>query len=131
MTQRRLTSSAIATPCTAPRSGSAFDPDSAETEKKKRDFQAQQIVQTTLQQAQKIFAESPLDAITLIDRALEQVGYGGKTDVRMRTHVDPCSRRELSRCHLIEEDERPHVSPLHRRQHTPDFKPSNVARARR
>jgi eukaryotic-like serine/threonine-protein kinase len=45
----------------------------AETEKKKRDFQAQQIVQTTLQQAQKIFAEAPLDAIALIDRALEQV----------------------------------------------------------
>jgi eukaryotic-like serine/threonine-protein kinase len=45
----------------------------AETEKKKRDYQARQIVQTTLQQAQKIFPESPLDAITLIDRALEQV----------------------------------------------------------
>lgn len=45
----------------------------AETEKKKRDFQARQIVQTTLQQAQKIFHDSPLDAIALIDRALEQV----------------------------------------------------------
>src|SRR5271155_286277 len=45
----------------------------AETEKKKRDFDAQQIVHTTLQQAQKIFAEAPLDAIALIDRALDQV----------------------------------------------------------
>jgi serine/threonine protein kinase len=45
----------------------------AETEKKKRDFQARQIVQVTLQQAQKNFNESPLDAIALIDRALEQV----------------------------------------------------------
>jgi serine/threonine protein kinase len=45
----------------------------AETEKKRRDFQAQQIVHTTLQQAQKIFAEAPLDAIALIDRALDQV----------------------------------------------------------
>ncbi len=45
----------------------------SETEKKNRDFQARQIVQTTLQQAQKVFAEAPLDAIALIDHALEQV----------------------------------------------------------
>jgi len=59
----------------------------AETEKKKRDFQAQQIVHTTLQQAQKIFAEAPLDAIALIDRALDQVP-GNENLVQFRSMLE-------------------------------------------
>src|SRR5580698_47045 len=45
----------------------------AETEKKKRDFQAQQVVQTALEKAQKLFHDSPVEAIGIIDHALEQV----------------------------------------------------------
>jgi serine/threonine-protein kinase len=45
----------------------------AETEKKKKDFQAKQTVHNALQQAQKLFNDAPLDAIAIIDSALEQV----------------------------------------------------------
>jgi len=45
----------------------------AETEKKKRDFQAQQVVHTALEKAQKLFHDSPVEAIGIIDHALEQV----------------------------------------------------------
>src|SRR6476620_5579218 len=70
------------------------------------------------------------ETVPMNDRAVAQVGHGSKPDMRMRTHVDPCSRRELSRSHLIEENERPYVAPLRRRQHASDFKPADVARPR-
>ena len=44
------------------------------------------------------------ETIPMNDRALEQVGHGGKTDVRMRTHVDPCSRR--ARAQQVPSDQR-------------------------
>ncbi len=38
--------------------------------------------------------------------AFEKIGDGGKTDVRMRPHIDASSRRELHRTEMIEKNER-------------------------
>jgi hypothetical protein len=48
----------------------------------------------------------------------------------MRSHVDTLAGRQLSRPHLVEEDERPDVSPLGRRQDAADFKSADVAGTR-
>ncbi len=39
--------------------------------------------------------------------SLEEIGDGCKPDVRMRAHVKARAQKELSRTHLIEEDEGP------------------------
>jgi hypothetical protein len=70
------------------------------------------------------------EAVPVNDGALEQIGHGGKTDVRMRSDVDPETRRQLSRSHLVEENERTDIAPLRRRQYPADFKSSDVARPR-
>src|SRR5205809_7284508 len=44
-------------------------------------------------------------AVAMHDAAIEQVGDGGKSDVRVRAHVEPLPSDELNRSHLIEEDE--------------------------
>jgi hypothetical protein len=53
------------------------------------------------------------------DRAVEQVGDGGKADMRMRTNVHALAGDELHRSEMVEEDERPDHLPLAMRQRTP------------
>ena len=47
-------------------------------------------------------------AVTVHDFAVKQVGYGGKSDVRMRPHVETIARAKFSRPEMIEKDEWPH-----------------------
>ena len=71
------------------------------------------------------------DAVAVHDFAGEQVGDGGETDVRVRTHVDGPrkSGREMFRADVIEEDEGPdHVTSCER-QYAPDFEATQVAAA--
>src|SRR5690349_7586279 len=45
------------------------------------------------------------ETVTVEHAALEQVGDGGKADVRMRPHIDALSRCKIHRAHVVEEDE--------------------------
>src|SRR5437667_9152730 len=62
------------------------------------------------------------------DRPGKQVGYRGKTDVRMRSHIDACAGRQFSRSHLVEENERADALPLCRRQRAANFKSPKIPR---
>jgi len=64
----------------------------AETEKRKREHDAQQIVQTAAQKAQEIFFTSPVEAISIVDKALEQVP-GNDRLVQIRAQLDQQLRR--------------------------------------
>ncbi|HYK35038.1 serine/threonine protein kinase [Alloacidobacterium sp.] len=64
----------------------------AETEKKKREHNAQQIVQSAAQKAQEIFFTSPVEAISIIDKALDQVP-GNERLVQMRAQLDEQLKR--------------------------------------
>jgi hypothetical protein len=55
-------------------------------------------------------------AVAVHDAAVEQVGDGGKPDVRMRTHVHALAGDELHRPEVIEEDEGTDHLPLAVRQ---------------
>jgi hypothetical protein len=44
-------------------------------------------------------------------RAVEQVGDGGKTDMRMGTHIDAPAGRKIHRPEIIEEDEGADAAP--------------------
>src|SRR3546814_2862227 len=61
----------------------------------------------------------------------EQIGDGGQTDMRMRTHV--CLRGywggQVVRPHAIEENEGTHHSALSKRQHPPYFKAPDIVYA--
>src|SRR5439155_11280265 len=46
----------------------------------------------------------------------------------MRPHIDARAGRQLSRSHLIEEDERSDALPLCRRQHAANFKSAKIPR---
>ena len=61
-------------------------------------------------------------AVAVHDRAVEQVGDGGKPDMRMRAHVHALAGHELHRAEMIEEDEGPDHLPLAMRQRAPHFK---------
>ena len=43
-----------------------------------------------------------------LEHTCEQIGNRGERDVRVRAHVDPMTRRELLRPHVIEENEWAH-----------------------
>ena len=66
------------------------------------------------------------------DLALEQIGDGGKPDMRMRTHVGFARdfRRQVQRPHVVEENEGPDHPPLRERQDAPDFEQTDIAAAR-
>lgn len=51
-----------------------------ETERKKRELPARRIVQAGAQRAQELFFEAPLEAIPVVDKALEGVKPRGRTD---------------------------------------------------
>ena len=70
-------------------------------------------------------------AVAVHDRAVEQIGDGGKPDMRMRPHVHALARHELHRAEMIEEDEGPDHLPLAMRQRAPHRKAvAEIARAR-
>ncbi len=70
------------------------------------------------------------EAVAVLELALEQVGDGGETDVRMRTHVETRPSLEGDRPHLVEEDEGPDHPALAGRQHAADLEASEVTYAR-
>src|SRR5918992_62861 len=62
------------------------------------------------------------------DGSGEQIRYRGKTDVRMRAHIDARARRQLSGAHLVEKDERSDALPLCRRQRAANFESADIPR---
>ena len=68
--------------------------------------------------------------IAVYQLTFEQVGDGGQIDVRMRTYVDSAAWQELRRAHVIEEDEGSHRPSRYRRQNSPHFESSDIARPR-
>ena len=58
-------------------------------------------------------------AVAVHDRAVEQIGDGGKPDMRVRAHVHALAGDELHRPEMIEEDEGPDHLPLAVRQRAP------------
>jgi hypothetical protein len=52
------------------------------------------------------------ERIAMIDRPGEEIGDGGEVYMGVGADVDPAARREMSRAHLVEEDERPDRRPL-------------------
>jgi hypothetical protein len=53
------------------------------------------------------------------DGPVEQIGDGGKADMRMRPHVHALAGDELHRAEMVEEDEGPDHLPLAMRQRAP------------
>jgi serine/threonine-protein kinase len=64
----------------------------AETEKKRREFQAQQIVQSAAQKAQEVFFTAPVEAVSIIDKALDQVP-GNERLLQIRAQLDDQLKR--------------------------------------
>ena len=56
----------------------------------------------------------------MINRALEQIGDGGKVDVRVRPHVHACADIEMGGTELVHENERPDHGARPAGQGTPD-----------
>src|SRR5262249_38631778 len=59
--------------------------------------------------------------------ALEQVGDGGKSDMRVRAHIDAAADQKLSRPHLIEEDKGSHHLLLRGGQCAAHLKAAKIA----
>ena len=64
------------------------------------------------------------------DLAVEQIGDGGKPDMRMRPHIDAGAGAKLDRPHFVEKHEGPDHAPLRRRQRAPDFEIAEIGGAR-
>jgi hypothetical protein len=67
------------------------------------------------------------EAVAMHDLAVEQVGHGRQTDMRMRANVD--ARPQINWPHMIEEDEGPDHLPLGEWQHATDLKAAAEAAA--
>src|SRR5579863_2784964 len=52
------------------------------------------------------------EAVAVNDLAVEQVGDGGQSDMRVWTHVQATPGAQYGRSHLIEEDKRPDHAAL-------------------
>ena len=75
--------------------------------------------------------EVAADAVLVGNRALEQIGHGGKPDMRMRAHIETLARRIADRAEMIEEDERAHHAALVEGQDASHLEPApQVAHAR-
>ncbi len=70
------------------------------------------------------------EAVAVHDRPLEEIGEGGKADVRMRRHVEPVADGEIGRPHLVPEDEGADHAPAHSRQGTAHGKAADVRHPR-
>lgn len=57
--------------------------------------------------------------IPMQNLSFKKVNDGGKSDVRMRAHIDALARRKGGRTHVIEKDPRTEHSLRWRRQHAP------------
>src|ERR1700727_36604 len=58
------------------------------------------------------------ETVAMLERARKQISHRGECNMRMRPHVDPVTRLELRRTHVIEENEwAHHLTPLGR-QHS-------------
>ena len=64
------------------------------------------------------------------DLAVEQVGDGGKPDMRVRPHVDAVAGLEHRRPEMVEEDERPDHARAPRRQRAMHLEAAEIDRAR-
>lgn len=69
--------------------------------------------------------------VAVQDLAIKEVGHGSKADMRMRTNVEPLSRTQHSRPHLIKEHEGAHRAALFRRKDAAHLEPvAEIARPR-
>jgi eukaryotic-like serine/threonine-protein kinase len=69
-----------------------------ETEKKKREFQAQQVAQAATQKAQDLFTDAPEESIAVVEAALEQVPGDERLvqlKFRLEEHIRRLKRDEL------------------------------------
>ncbi len=66
----------------------------------------------------------------MLELAAEEVGDGREANMGMRPYVDAPARDELSRSHLVEEDERPDHLALRRRKRAANLEIADVARSR-
>src|SRR5690606_16125615 len=67
------------------------------------------------------------ETVSVTNMPVEEIGYRGKTDMRMRAHIQCISIPQNSRSHAIEEDKWPHQAATHRRQGSSHFQSPDVA----
>jgi hypothetical protein len=70
------------------------------------------------------------DAVAMHDLAGEQIGHGGKPDMRMRAHVEALPAAEFHRPHFVKKNERADHAALCRGQRPAHLKPAEIACAR-
>src|SRR5437879_11254758 len=68
--------------------------------------------------------------VAMNDLAFEQIGHGGKADMRVRAHIQALPRRHPDRPHVIEEDEGADVTPAHEGQHASHRKVADILQPR-
>ena len=66
------------------------------------------------------------ETVLMLDSAIEEICNRREADMRMRPHIETSACEELTRPHLIEEDERPDHLPLPRGQGAPDLEAADV-----
>ena len=49
--------------------------------------------------------------VAMYQRAFEQIGYGGQSDMRVRPYIDRLARIETHGAHVIKKNERADVAP--------------------
>src|SRR5512147_1552411 len=69
-------------------------------------------------------------AVAVQERALEEIGDRGQSDVRMRSHVDPCAGRKGRGPDVVEENERPDHPDRMSRQQTAYLEAAEIFRVR-
>jgi hypothetical protein len=62
------------------------------------------------------------EAVAVHEFALEEIGYGGESDVRVRRYIKAAASPQHLRTHLVQEDERTNHAPFGRRKGAPDLK---------
>src|ERR1700678_4080352 len=70
------------------------------------------------------------EAVAMHNLAVEQIGDGGKADMRVRPHVDAVARPEYRRPKVVEEDERPDHARTRRRQRAMHLEAAEIDGAR-
>jgi hypothetical protein len=70
-------------------------------------------------------------AVAMHNLALEKIGHGGETDMRMRPDIEAGARREDGRTHMVEKNEGPERAALGEGQHAAHLEPvAEIAGAR-
>jgi hypothetical protein len=70
------------------------------------------------------------ETVAVLDLTVEEVGDGGKADMRMRLDVEGFTGAQQRRAHAVEEDEGADEATLTARQRAADSKVADVARSR-